>query len=87
MRDPDRVDEILTLIGQIWKANPQFRFHQLLYILQAEYSEANAGFGKVVSLEIDGFKETGYDFFNLEDDKFQEYLHKSLACGTWSNNA
>lgn len=87
MRDPERIDEILGLLGRIWKANPDFRFQQLIYILQSEYSEANGGIGKVESPEVDGFKKTGYDFFNLEDTSFQNYLQKSLDHGGWGKNA
>lgn len=87
MRDPERIDEILGLLGRIWKANPDFRFHQLLYILQSEFSEAKGGVGKVESSESDGFKNTGYDLFNLEDDIFKKYLQNSLDKGAWGKNA
>jgi len=30
MRDPQRIDRILALIGQIWKQNPDLRLCQLL---------------------------------------------------------
>ena len=30
MRDPKRIDEILELIGKIWKASPDLRLLQLL---------------------------------------------------------
>ena len=87
MRDPERIDEILELLGRIWRANPDFRFHQLLYILQSEISEAKGGVGKVESPVVDGFKKTGYDLFNLEDDIFQKYLKNSLDKGAWGENA
>lgn len=86
MRDPERIDEILELIGRIWKNHPDLRFQQLMYILQSEYSEMNNGMGKVESEEVDGFKKTGYDLFNLEDDKFLQYLQYSLERGSWSKN-
>ena len=87
MRDPERIDEVLKSIERIWKANPDFRFQQLIYILQSDYSEANSGVGKVVSEEIDGFRKTGFDLFNLEDDVFQNYLKKGLDNGCWGKNA
>jgi hypothetical protein len=87
MRDPERIEEILTLIGRIWKANPDFRFQQLIYILQSEYSESNDQIGKVESMGFDGFKKVGYDLFNLEDDLFQKYLQRSLDHGCWGKNA
>ncbi len=39
MRPPERIDQILELIGVIWKKNPNMRFMQLLYILQMECAE------------------------------------------------
>lgn len=83
MRDSSRIDEILSLIERIWKANPDFRFHQLMYLLQHEYSESHNQLGKVESKDVDGFKQIGYDLFNLEDDQFQKYLQKSLDNGNW----
>ena len=47
MKNPERIEEMLGLIGKIWKANPNFRFEQLMYILQHEYSELNNQIGKV----------------------------------------
>ena len=87
MGDPKRIDEILNLVGRIWKANPDFRFYQLIYILQTEYSEKNNGLGKVVSPVIDGFAQTGYDFFNLEDDEIIQCLQASLDNGAWGEDA
>ena len=87
MRDPARIDEILGSIGKIWKLHPDFRFFQLLYILQNEYSEANNGLGKVESIGKDGFKKIGFDLFNVEDQLFQEYLEKSLKQGSWGDGA
>jgi hypothetical protein len=87
MRDPERIDEILELVARIWKKYPDFRFQQLMFILQSEYSEMHKGFGKVEGEEIDGFKKVGYDLFNLEDDKFLKYLKFSLEHGSWSKDA
>lgn len=30
MRDPERIDEILQIIGHIWHENPDWRFNQLI---------------------------------------------------------
>lgn len=87
MRDLERIDEVLGLIGRIWKKSPDLRFQQLMYILQSEYSETHKGIGKVEGKEIDGFKKVGFDLFNLEDDKFLQYLEFSLKHGTWSKGA
>ena len=32
MRDPNRIDEILSVIERIWKDNPDFRLGQLMVI-------------------------------------------------------
>jgi len=87
VRDPERIDEMLGLISRIWKKYPHFRFQQLMYILQSEYSEMHKGIGKVESEEIDGFKKVGFDLFNLEDEKFLQYLEFSLKQGSWSKGA
>ena len=33
-RDPERIDELLTLVGEAWKANPDLRLGQLLFALK-----------------------------------------------------
>jgi len=76
MRDPNRIEELLDLINQIWMKDPDLRFNQLIYILQSGYSNHNNGVGKVTGRESDGFSPVGYDLFNLEDDAFIEYLRK-----------
>ncbi|MGF1868234.1 DUF1040 family protein [Enterovibrio norvegicus] len=78
MRNPQRIDELLELINQLWKQEPDLRFNQLIYILQSGYSQANAGIGKVESEKVDGFKQTAFDLFNTEDDRFSEYLKTKL---------
>ena len=82
MRDPQRINEFLDLINVLWTKNPDFRFNQLIYILQNGYSHNNANVGKVESIEIDGFKQTGFDLFNTEDDSFLEYLKNEVQKGT-----
>lgn len=74
MRDPERIQEILALINEIWQRNPDLRFNQLIYNLQYGYSKKNGGAGQVNELSIDGFERVGFDFFNLEDSDFIDYL-------------
>lgn len=74
MRPPERIDEILELIRQIWKKNPDMRFMQLLYILQMECAESQNGWGKVIEKEEDGSQRVGYDLFGFEDVAFQKLL-------------
>jgi len=87
MRNPERIQEILRLLEKIWTANPDLRFQQLMYILQSEYSESHDQIGKVESKEVDGLKTIGFDLFNLEDDRFKNYLEKTLEHGCWGKNA
>ncbi|WP_411825382.1 hypothetical protein [Luteolibacter sp. AS25] len=85
MRPPERIDEILELIENIWKKCPDMRFMQLLYVLQMEITEAQGGRGKVIEAKEDGFERVGFDLFNLEDTEFKAFLecHKK----TDPNNA
>ncbi|MBF9002712.1 DUF1040 family protein [Vibrio sp. NFV-1] len=39
MRDPKRIEELLTLLNQIWMRNPDLRFNQLIYDLQSGFSQ------------------------------------------------
>jgi len=74
MRPPERIDEILELIGKIWKQNPDMRFLQLVYVLQSYFSQSNNGRGKIEFTEDDGLKKVGFDLFNTEDSEFGEFL-------------
>jgi len=46
--------------------------------LQSGYSKKNKGIGKVDRIDKDGFTETGYDLFNLEDNQFAEYIKEVI---------
>ncbi|GGI93419.1 DUF1040 family protein [Shewanella gelidii] len=83
MRDPQRINKFLELINQLWTKNPDLRFNQLIYILQNGYSQINSGVGEVESAENDGFKQTGFDLFNVEDDDFLEYLKSKVQNSEW----
>lgn len=74
MRDPERIQELLGLVKQIWLKDPDLRFNQLLYILQRDYSDKNNGVGEVKEIKADDFTRIGFDFFNVEDDVFIGYL-------------
>lgn len=79
MKDPKRIQEILDLIYEIWQRSPELRFNQLIYNLQFDYSQKNGGIGQVKKTSSDGFEQVGFDFFNLDDSAFIEYLRtKSL---------
>ena len=85
MRDPERIDQILNLIKEIWLQNPDLRFNQLVYNLQHEYSINNKGIGQINLVESDGFTRTGFDLFNLEDDKFLEHLYAIASSNIKTN--
>ncbi len=74
MRDPARIDLMLQLLEKIWKKAPDLRFFQLVYILQTGFSKQHHDAGKIIEIEADGFLRVGFDFFNVEDDAFLEYL-------------
>ena len=74
MRDPERIPELLDLIHKLWLKDPDLRFNQLVYNLQGEYSYMNNDSGKIIERASDGYESIGYDFFNLEDDEFIEFL-------------
>ena len=81
MRDPERIDDVLDLIDQIWRRYPDLRFQQLMFNLQSEYSQQNDGVGRVERVEEDGFTKVGYDLFNLEDDVFTQFLREKAKSG------
>ena len=79
MRDSNRIKEIFTLLEEIWIKNPDLRFNQFMYNLQRDYSNNHDGFGLVEANDADGFTKTGFDFFNLEDEEFIEYLRSLVV--------
>lgn len=81
MRDPQRIKEMLELVNQIWLRDPDLRFQQLIYNLQHGYSYKNGEIGQIKEVESDGFTRVGFDLFNVEDDKFLEYLKAVVANG------
>lgn len=61
MRNPERIDEILELISDIWHKHPDLRLGQLI--------------GNCLSIDynyIDGIVEV--DLYYIEDDKLQDIL-------------
>jgi len=77
MRPPERIYEILKLIGEIWRRNPDMRFMQIIYILQMECAESQNGWGKVITKDGDGSERVGFDLFNFEDSAFQKLLENN----------
>jgi hypothetical protein len=79
MRDPERIEEILSLIKELWLKNPDLRFNQLIYNLQYDYSSKNESVGQIKTVDSDGYKRIGLDLFNLEDDSFIDYLRSQIS--------
>ena len=79
MRNPYRIRKLTSLLEELWGEEPDLRFNQLIYNLQAEYSNQNGNYGLVEEIEVDGFTKVGFDFFGLEDDEFIEYLRSKLV--------
>lgn len=81
MRNPERIKEVMDVLTKIWEAQPDTRFNQLIYNLQREYAK---GSGETVyKLVSHGhgvtyMPETKVDLFNLEDDKFLEFLKTKI---------
>jgi len=78
IRDPKRISKLLELIRQAWEKDPDLRFNQLIYNLQGGYSHVNNGEGKVEEVVDERYSRVGFDLFNLEDEKFIQYLNKYL---------
>ena len=79
MRDPARIQDLLTLIDGYWLKYPDLRFNQLIYILQSEYANSKDGIGRIKEVSEDGFERIGFDLFNVEDDDFIEFLKKKTS--------
>lgn len=86
MRDPVRIDQLLDLLRQIWFHHPDLRFNQLIYVLQSDYSSKYDKDMEIREVSFSptegGLKKTtgrvAYDLFNLEDDKFIQFLRDYL---------
>lgn len=61
MRDPERIERMLTEIRRIWKLHPDMRLGQLMYNLYATYAGRKA-------------MPNCFDYFYVEDDGFYKFL-------------
>lgn len=79
MRDPKRIDEMMSLLTEIWKSYPDMRFNQLINSLQYEYKNGKF-IQKAFKDEVGwGTKIVSYpDLFYVEDDDFIEFLKEYL---------
>lgn len=79
MRSPERIDEISSLIKDIWNEDPDMRYMQLIYVLQAAYSKQNDGVGKVEDQSDAMYTKVAFDLFNVEDDDLKLFLESYLS--------
>ncbi|MDD2295957.1 MAG: hypothetical protein PHW61_08530 [Eubacteriales bacterium] len=73
MRDPARIDAILSKIREIWMQDPDMRFGQLVYNLYGEMPETRK------------MGMTGIDMFYVEDDAFDLRLDEVIREG-WQSS-
>jgi hypothetical protein len=81
MREPKRIQRILSLLDTIWQQQPDVRYNQLVSNLQYMYSAQNEGYGKRKATEKwdSGEVETTYlDFFYIEDDEWEAFLESVI---------
>ena len=78
MRDPERIQELLDLLKELWLRDPDLRFNQHIYNLQSEYSYMNSDIGQIKEVASDGFERIGFDLFNLEDNDFSKFLRTKI---------
>lgn len=69
MRDPARIDALLSKIREIWMRDPDMRFGQLVYNLFWQMQDARK----------EGI--TGLDMFYVEDDSFERRLDEVIREG------
>jgi hypothetical protein len=81
MRDPKRISQVLYYLNCIWQKQPDTRFNQLIYNLQWEFNKAwqDKYTNKLYREEGNGLhfmfvQSNTVDLFNVEDDKFIEFL-------------
>lgn len=84
MRDPERIERIMSMVQQLWKQVPDMRFFQLIAMLESKYSKANNAFGLRELFEKEEsrgilFPYNIVDLFHLEDDKLEAFLASFLA--------
>lgn len=78
MRNPERIKEVLDTLTKVWEVQPDTRFNQLIYNLQREYSRE---VGRTFFIDGRFPSQEPYDLFNVEDDKFLEFLKNKIKEG------
>lgn len=70
MRDPNRIPEVLTALGQYWMENPDLRLGQIINNAHWKWGQQNE------KSKLEGWN--GDDVFYFEDDDFLEILRGQL---------
>lgn len=81
MREINRINRILGLVEKIWKIDPDYRFIQLIEMIEGRYSRDHKNEGRFEHyLKEDNRENTyiGVDLFHLEDDDLECYLYELL---------
>ena len=81
MRSESRIAEIQALIESIWRASPDLRYMQLIYLLQRSYTQQHGKNGIVEAEDSDGFPKVGFDLFNVEDENLIRFLKQVAKSG------
>lgn len=82
MRNPERINVAMMALTEIWKRNPDVRFHQLIESLKTQYVEDNEAHHHVVKSYKTEYHNGvpvedavfSIDMFYLEDDKWIDFL-------------
>lgn len=84
-RQPERIQEALGLLQQIWEKQPETRFFQLLHNLEVECRDKLELKGVEVyqkAADSDSYvmfeKKILYDLYNTEDDDFILFLKQKI---------
>lgn len=82
VREPERITRIISKIQTIWSKYPDLRFFQFILWIEHEFSKQHRNYGKKVLIEKDQYgiemPLTVINLFNLEDDKFENFLDQLI---------
>lgn len=83
MRNPKRIQEMMTLLTEIWEHMPDLRFNQLIHNLQTTFHQKKKK--GVVCWNYEKHKwgflkaeEWAVNLFHVGDNEFMEFLREEL---------
>jgi hypothetical protein len=83
-KDVERIPRIMKKLTDLWIANQfsrELNFFEFIETIKNEYSKKNDDFGSTMLYTSDdeyGLPIFIYDFTDLEDDKFEEFVDSLL---------